>query len=152
MADSERKKKLQGLLERHKLKNKGKETSVLFDECVVALGSDVIVLDEESSKAIYKTFEQEFKITSYGRIEWDFYEGDENIDEETFKNRYANEERKGYLLWSHGSDPILEAKMNQIIRNLDDVKAVSPDVWIYQENRQIIEIFHDGTIRVLNKM
>lgn len=119
---------------------------------LVALGSDVIVLSDKKSKEIYRSFEEELKITFYGRIEWDLYEEYEEIDENTFENRYANQEESHYLLWGHGSDPVIEAKMNQIVRSLDDVTAISPDVWIYQKNRQVIEIFHDGIIRVLNKI
>lgn len=55
------------------------------------------------------------------------------------------------LLWSHGSDPVIKAKLNQIVKNLQDVTAVSPDLWVYREERQVIEIFHDGIVRVMQK-
>lgn len=152
MKDSEIKRKLELLLERNKLINEEKATNVLFEECLVALGSDVIVLDDKKSKEIYRKFEREFKVTFYGQIEWDFYKEHEKIDENTFKKRYRGQEERYYILWSHGSDPVIEVGMNQIVRSLDDVTAVSPDQWIYKENKQVIEIFHDGIIRGLNKV
>lgn len=150
MKNSERMRKLEALLERNKWKNRKKKTSVLFEECLVALGSDVIILSDQKSKEIYRSFEENFKITFYGRIEWDLYRKYEEMDEKIFKNRFVNEEERYYLLWSHGSDPVIEAKMSQIVRSLDDVTVVSPDVWIYVENKQVIEIFHDGIIRVIS--
>jgi hypothetical protein len=151
MKDLERKRKLEVLLKRNKWRNEEKDRSMLFDECLVALGSDVIVLSEKKSKEIYRAFEEEFKVTFYGRIEWDIYKEHEKIDENTFKKQYRDQEEKHYILWSHGSDPVIEVGMDQIVRSLDDVTAVSPDLWIYKENKQVIEIFHDGIIRVLNK-
>lgn len=149
MKDLERKRKLEVLLERNKWRNEEQDKNVLFEECLVALGSEVIVLDDKKSKEIYRKFEREFKVTFYGQIEWNFYGEYEEMDEKIFKNRYRDEERY-YLLWSHGSAPVIEAKISQIIESLDDVTAVSPDVWIYKENKQVIEIFHDGIIRGIN--
>lgn len=151
MKGLERKRKLQALLKRNKLINEEKDTDVLLEECLVALGSDVIALNDQKSKEIYRSFEETFKVTFYGRIEWNLYRKYEEMDEDTFKNQHANEEERYYLLWSHGLAPVIEANMSQIIRSLDNVTAVSPDVWIYKENKQVIEIFHDGIIRVLNK-
>lgn len=99
----------------------------------------------------YKLFEAEFKINLYGRIEWDSYKAYEEMDENTFGNRYMNQEEYYYILWSHGSDPVIKARLNQIVKNLEDVTAVSPDIWIYREERQVIEIFHDGIVRVMQK-
>jgi hypothetical protein len=120
MKDSERKRKLELLLERNKLRTEEKDTNVLFEECLVALGSDVIVLDDKKSKEIYRKFEREFKVTFYGQIEWDLYKEHEKIDENTFKKRYRDQEERYYILWSHGSDPVIEVTMDQIVRSLDD--------------------------------
>lgn len=152
MKDLKRKRRLEVLLERNKSRNKEKDTSVALEECLIALGSDVIVWSDKKTKEIYQSFEDELKITSYGRIEWDLYAEYEEIDKNTFENRYANEEDSQYLLWNYGSDPVIEAKMSRIVKSFDEVTSVCPDVWIYQKNKRIIEIFHDGIIRVLNKI
>ncbi|WP_139168908.1 hypothetical protein [Paenibacillus polysaccharolyticus] len=138
-------------MKRNKLKNEERLTSVLFEECLAVLGSDVIVMTDERSKEIYKLFEAEFKINLYGRIEWDSYKAYEEMDENTFGNRYMNQEEYYYILWSHGSDPVIKARLNQIVKNLEDVTAVSPDIWVYREERQVIELFHDGIVRVMQK-
>ncbi|WP_308722218.1 CDI toxin immunity protein [Paenibacillus polysaccharolyticus] len=82
------------MLRRNKLKNKERETSVLFEECLAALGSDVIVMTDEQSKEIYKLFEAEFKINLYGRIEWDSYKAYEEMDDNTSGNRYMDLSRR----------------------------------------------------------
>ncbi|WP_428829526.1 CDI toxin immunity protein [Paenibacillus durus] len=51
-----------------------------------------------------------------------------------------------YIVWSHGTNPVLEAGLEKIIKNIDDVTAVSPDVWLYKPNKYVIEFFHEGTI------
>ena len=71
---------------------------MLFEECLAALGSDVIVMTDEQSKEIYKLFEAEFKINLYGRIEWDSYKEYEEMDENRFGNRYMNQEEYYYIL------------------------------------------------------
>lgn len=40
------------MLKRNKLKNEERLTSVLFEECLAVLGSDVIVMTDERSKEI----------------------------------------------------------------------------------------------------
>lgn len=151
MKESERRARLRALLDRNELKRKLAGTSLLFDECIVSLGNDVVILSDEKSKEVYGSFEREFKITSYGRIDWNQCDEYEEISVNTFKSRFANQAESGYLLWSHGSDPVIMAGLSQVAGSLDEIMAVSPDVWIYQVNRQVIEIFHDGTIRVMKK-
>ncbi|GBG08000.1 hypothetical protein PAT3040_02567 [Paenibacillus agaridevorans] len=149
MDKNERKTRLQTLLERQKLKNQMKDTSKLFDECIVTLGDGIFVFSKEKSTEIYKTFENEYKFTFYGRVEWNLYECEE-IDLSTLKTQYAKTDETCFILWSHGSDPVIKAKINNVLEHIDIVMAVSPDVWLYRNNEYVIEIFHDGIIRTNN--
>ncbi|WP_425464152.1 hypothetical protein [Paenibacillus rhizophilus] len=54
-------------------------------------------------------------------------------------------------MWSHDFDPVLRAKMNRIIENINEATAISPDVWLYKENNYVIEILHNGLIRRMIK-
>lgn len=150
MGEIERKKKLQNLLERHKQKIQVKETSSLFNECIAELGEDTIIFSKEKSAEIYKSFENEFKITFYGRVEWTLCEYEE-LDLYTLRTTYANKDENYNILWSHGSDPVIQASIKKVLEHLDDVTAVSPDIWLYKENECMIEIFHDGIIRRTDK-
>ncbi|AIQ14294.1 CDI toxin immunity protein [Paenibacillus durus] len=145
-----RKAKLQLLLERQKLKAQKKGTSSFFDECMEALGEGTVIFSNEKTEEIYTAFQNEYQITFFGRIDWTKYEFEE-IDLKTLETLYLMKDEEGYVLWSHGFDPVIQAKMNKIIENINEVTAVSPDVWLYKENNYVIEIFHDGIIRKMIK-
>lgn len=149
MDEKGRKLKLQTLLERQKLKDQAKHTSLLFDECIAALGDGTIILSKEKTGELYKAFESEFNVTFFGRVEWSLYEYEE-MDIDTLKANFANEDKILYLIWSHGSDPVIQVSVKKVLEHLDDVTAVSPDIWLYSENGCMIEIFHDGIIRTCN--
>lgn len=72
--------------------------SILFDECLVALCSEVVVLSDEKSKEMYRIFDNKFNITFYGRIEWNLYKVCAELDVNTFENRYENQEENSYVL------------------------------------------------------
>ncbi|QDH23069.1 hypothetical protein [Saccharibacillus brassicae] len=151
MKKEDRKTKLERLLERNRLRQEEEHRNLLFEECLDALGSGAAVLGDTESQELERSFTEEFIITSYGRIEWDLYKGYEQLDRNALASRYAHEQEVYHLVWSHGSQPVIEARMNRIVERLDDVTAVSPDVWIYQKNKRVIELFHDGVIRVYDK-
>lgn len=138
--------RLQTLLDRQKYRNSLKKTSLLFDECIDALGDGTIILSKEKSDEVYKAFGDENQITFFGRVEWSLYEFEE-IDLLALRARYEIKDETVYILWSHGSDPVIQVKINNVLEHFYDVTAVSPDIWMYKENECMIEIFHDGIIR-----
>ncbi|BCG60808.1 CDI toxin immunity protein [Paenibacillus sp. URB8-2] len=143
---NERRNRLQYLLERQKSKNKKKMSNSLFEECLVALGDEVAIYSQQKTEEIYQKFEEEYPFTTYGRIDWKNKQYQEITIEDLNKNLTDLEERC-LIVWSHGEEPVIEAKLVEILKNIDDVTAVSPDVWIYKENDYVIELFHDGMIR-----
>lgn len=142
--------RLQTLLGRQKIKSQKKETSVLFDECIAELGDETIIFSNERTSEIYRLFKCEFKFTFYGRIDWSLYEYEE-IDINTLRNFYADNDDICYVIWSHGSDAVIQANINKVLEHLDEVTAVSPDVWLFKENEYLVELFHDGIIRRTSK-
>lgn len=128
MKKADRKTKLERLLERNRLRHKEENRSLLFEECLDALGSGAAVLGVTESQELERSFTEKFIITSYGRIEWDLYKGYEQMDRNAFASRYAHEQEVCHLVWSYGSEPVIEAHMNRIVERLDDVTAVSLDV------------------------
>ncbi|AIQ14302.1 CDI toxin immunity protein [Paenibacillus durus] len=141
-----RKVKLQLLLERQKLKAQKNKTSLFFDECIEALGEGTVIFSNEKTEEIYSAFQNEYQITFYGRIDWTKYEFEE-IDLKTLETLYLMKDEIVYILWSHDFNPSIQVKINRILENINEVTAVSPDVWLYKENEYVIEIFHDGIIR-----
>ncbi|WP_440961562.1 hypothetical protein ACN6KS_05855 [Paenibacillus nitricinens] len=109
---------------------------------------ETIIFSSEKSKEIYKGFNTEYKITFYGRIEWSNYDFIE-LTAEIIENikTYIDCSNEMYVLWSHSEDPVIQNTLESALKNLNDVTAVSPDVWLYRPNEFVIEIFHDGVIR-----
>lgn len=143
-----RKERLQYLMEREHQKNNRLITSPLFDECIKALGKQTVIFSSEKSEGIFEEFCAEYKITSYGRIEWSSYDFFEITGEALQNNKILmDSSTQTFVLWSHGKDPVIQTTIKSVIENLDDITAVSSDVWLYQPHLFVIEIFHDGIIR-----
>ncbi|WP_146250204.1 hypothetical protein [Paenibacillus flagellatus] len=122
------------------------EYSVLFRECVDALANGVIIFSHEQSSVIYDRFQAQYPLLDFGKINW------EKVNHEVVTidriRSYFDDYPECYVLWSHGNDPVIRAALFNVIKNLDDVLAVSPDVWVFKEDDFVIEFSHDGTIKV----
>lgn len=55
--------------------------------------------------------------------------------------------KRVYIIWDEASLPIIERKLNEVIHNIDNIKAVAFDTWIVSENLcKFIEINHNDEI------
>lgn len=146
--------RLQQLL--HKQKQKMKKVSgygVLFEECVEALGAGTVILSEEKSKEIYHHLANTYPITSWARIDWDQIKSKMKIESGTeiasqIKQVLEDAGGEVFILWSHGDQPVLQAKLDSVFRAIDDVTAVSADTFILSPSRYIIEFHHEGEITI----
>ncbi|MNC49980.1 hypothetical protein D3C81_1088690 [compost metagenome] len=152
MDAKDRKKRLQLLLERQAIINKNAQINPCFEECIDALGENTIIYSQDKSQKIYKDFSSEYKITFYGRIQWSAYDYSE-INAKDIKNNKVgiDSANEAYVLWSHGSDPVIRTTLKAAFNNFDLLSALSPDIWLYEPHKFVIEIFHDGIMRVLRK-
>lgn len=125
----------------------------LLDECIEALGKDIHVFYGNNREGILSNFESAFPF-KWGRIEWGKLENyarvntvdeiysflDEKIDE------YSN---VVYIIWDEGTLPIIQSTLDKVFNVIDDITAVSFDTWIFSPSTgYVIEIFHDGEVRV----
>ncbi len=125
----------------------------LFDECIEALGEDLHVFSDNNREQILSNFESSF-LFKWGRIEWEKVSNhaevntvdeiisflDQNVDE------YSN---FVYVIWDEGTLPIVQSTLDKVLKVIDDVTAVSFDTWIFSPSTgYVIEIFHDGEVRV----
>lgn len=61
-------------------------------------------------------------------------------------NEYSN---AVYIIWDEGTLPIIQSTLDKVFEVIDDVTAVSFDTWIFSSSTgYVIEIFHDGEVRV----
>lgn len=53
---------------------------------------------------------------------------------------------RAYILWDNALFPAVESKLSIIIENIDDIKKMSFDTWIYAPEEFVIEFYHEGEI------
>ncbi|WP_026678705.1 hypothetical protein [Fictibacillus gelatini] len=126
----------------------------LFDECIEVLGENVHVFSDRQKEQVLNDFESSFPFTEWGRIDWvkvcnhaKVHTVDEIISF-LHKNMkaYSN---VVYVIWDEGTLPIIQSTLNKVFEVIDDVTAVSFDTWIFSPySGYVIEIFHDGEVRV----
>ena len=124
----------------------------LFEECLSALGACRVIALEEDKKKIMHEFCERFPIAWYGRIDWAAMDKKHSIVvlseiQAALKQANKSGDAPIYLIWSHGDDPMIETDLGGVLRNLEDVDAVSPDKWLYCPSEGwVVGIFHDGDI------
>lgn len=122
--------------------------SVLFEECLEILENSVSLLSLESSQTIKKKFFNEY-IFENGRLQWSKPQIEIN-DVSTISK--ILESAKCLVIWDEFDLPVIESSLNSVIKNIDDVTAVSFDSWLIDiEFQWIIEFHHEGTIRLLQE-
>jgi len=124
----------------------------LFEECLSVLGTwRVIALESEQDK-IMNEFCEKLPWTTWGRIDWDAVEKKYPIElladiSVALKKEYKSGDEPIYIIWSHGDNPMIETILEEVLRNFEDVEAVSPDKFLYCPSEGwVVEIFHDGDI------
>ncbi|TXC92746.1 hypothetical protein FS935_00635 [Metabacillus litoralis] len=144
MENNERKKRLELLLERQKV-NQKPEYGPLFEECIEALGDEVIVYSDSKSKEFYDLFQQQIPFTKWSRIDWskiNKYKTIHNLKEVTDILYQENIE----VYWSYGNSPVLKTKFVNIIGAFEELVAVSSDTFLYVPKKYVIEVYHEGEI------
>ncbi|MCW9134405.1 hypothetical protein OF830_26875 [Bacillus paramycoides] len=128
--------------------------ATLLDECIEALGENIVVFEGEEREKFLNSFENSFPITTWARIDWDKiqnYLDIYHIDEiePYLYNRYSLHSNIVYIIWNEASLPIIKTNLHQILQVIDDVTAVSFDTWIYsQDVGYVIEYYHEGEVRI----
>lgn len=127
-----------------KIKRKEKMENTLLKECIISLGRNCEVLDEEKEFKIYNKFKKSIKFSNSGVI-WNNMKSAIKIEDiESLKKLCSREYY--YIIWGLGL-PILECNIRDIIKNINDVIAVSPDTWVIsREYDELIEFYHEGNI------
>ncbi|WP_019123899.1 hypothetical protein, partial [Brevibacillus massiliensis] len=128
--------------------------SVLFQECLEALGEGTFVLSKEKGQDIYGAFQSAYPFTRWGRIDWDqigcYHEFDTIEDTVSYICSCTEEARIAvFILWGYGHDPVLQTELPRIVPAFDDITAVGGNQWIFSATHGfVIELFHDGDIRL----
>ncbi|MEN1935656.1 hypothetical protein AAIE21_08540 [Paenibacillus sp. 102] len=146
MGENLRKKKLAFLLEKQKM-GKAEDYGVLFNECVIALGSNVTIFSKEKSAQLYVEFQEKVPFTSYIRVDWDKIDNQKTILHLNDIATFLNQEEIN-IYWSYGEFPVLKVKVEKVIKAFWDVTAVSADTYLYVPDKCIVEIHHEGKMKI----
>lgn len=146
MKVNQRKKRLEYLLEQHKMR-KQKDYGALFDECLIALGDNVTIFSKERSIELYSTFQDKVPFTQYARIDWSKMNNNKNINH-VMEFAHILKQEYVYIYWSYGTFPVLRVQIDKVIKVFHDVTAVSADTYLYVPNKYVIEIYHEGEMRI----
>lgn len=126
----------------------------LYEECLEALENNYEILTEDEKNKILNDFENKFKFTNWGRIDWNKIMAKVQVDYATeIKPKLMNNTSKDsinvYIIWDEINLPILKSDLSTIIDVIDDVTAVSFDTWLFLPNEGVtIEFYHDGEITI----
>ena len=144
--NTEQKERLERLkrINKEKQHKKKIENNVLLLECKEALGAAGKILEQEEKDAVYRIFTEKVPFLPWG-IDWEQFNAFQNISE--IDEIYEKcESKEFYIIWS-ARFPIIKSDIDKIIKNIDDVCAVSPDTWLFSANYdEVIEFYHEGKI------
>jgi hypothetical protein len=125
----------------------------LFEECLQALKNYKVLSDNES-KQVVELFEEDFKITQWGRIDWSIYSNKYELNssqdiQSVIQKKFISTEEFIQIIWDEASLPVVECTLENALRVIDDVTAVSFDTWLYNpRHRFVIEYYHEGDITI----
>lgn len=122
-------------------------SNLLFEELIEALEDDYVVLTKEQSIEIIVEQSELFPPLINGRVDWEkvaekkvFHEGKEL----TICGKSPSE-IEAFLIFDNMKLPGIKTRLSRVLDNLEDVKAVSFDEWIYcREEKTLIELYHGG--------
>ncbi len=126
----------------------------LFEECLGALGQSVCICKQDVAEKILANFDQNFPLTSWGRIDWNKIKEKKIISSiediiPTLTDQKRNFTGPVYIIGSDPTIPILECSLDKILEFFDDVEAMSPNTWLFcPSNGWVIEFYHEGEITI----
>ncbi|MEF2245382.1 CDI toxin immunity protein [Paenibacillus sp. IITD108] len=116
----------------------------LYEECIGKLGKEALILSEVETIQLFDSLQDCFPFTFYGRIDWSQVKAKQKFDL-LVENAV---DVRAYILWDNALFPAIESKLSNILENIDYIKRVSFDTWIYAPEEFVIEFYHEGEIMI----
>lgn len=117
----------------------------LFEECKEALGADFTMIEGKEEKYVLDVLYQ-YRLLN-GNISWSqmVYSDYESIDELVRVNSLKDNEV--FILADDACIPIFKSSLKAIAENIDDVTALSPKLFIFNDNVILQPLFSSEVIR-----
>lgn len=117
----------------------------LFEECKEALSADFTIIDKEEERV--NTILEGYPFVS-GNISWseisfrDFETSDELLCQSWLKNENV------YVIADDANIPIFRTNLRLVLENIYDVAALSPKMFIFNENMILQPLFPTDALRL----
>ncbi|MEB5888956.1 CDI toxin immunity protein [Enterobacter roggenkampii] len=117
----------------------------LFEECKEALSADFSIIDKEEERVT--TILEGYPFVS-GNISWseisfrDFETSDELLCQSWLKNENV------YVIADDANIPIFRTNLRLVLENIYDVAALSPKMFIFNENLILQPLFPTDALRL----
>ncbi|MFD2117630.1 hypothetical protein ACFSTH_09430 [Paenibacillus yanchengensis] len=108
------------------------------------LGKQALILSEVETNRLFDSLQDCFPFTFYGRIDWNNVKSKQKLG----LHAESTVDMRAYILWDNALFPAIESKMSTILENINDIKKVSFDTWIYVPEELVIEYYHEGEIMI----
>ena len=125
---------------------KGWVTNRLLQECLSAMGEQAEIVPYEEGLellgALNRTLRRLFRPEKqYCPAGWEELDSVQEIAPQWMGSRV-------YIVWDGGNLPVVRGSLASVVRNAEDVTAVSFDTWVVSEDlSQLVEMRGDGEIR-----
>ena len=122
----------------------------LTEECILALGKTTTIFQGVKKEKIEKALFNKIKFRFCGEFDWDNINSLKKIKNVKIADikKYV-EDKNYYIIWDDPIEPILLSPLENIIKNIDDVTAVSTNTWLMSEDKKyFIEMYHESRISI----
>ncbi len=122
----------------------------LTEECILALGKTTTIFQGAKKEKIEKALFNKIKFRFCGEFDWDNINSLKKIKNVKIADikKYV-EDKNYYIIWDDPIEPILLSPLENIIKNIDDVTAVSTNTWLMSEDKKyFIEMYHESRISI----
>ncbi|PJI09338.1 MULTISPECIES: hypothetical protein [Clostridium] len=121
------------------------ENNVLLQECLESTGGKLLNYDEGNK--ILEKIQVKIPFRLDGRVDFSKFKSKNNINTIASISELIKNSTEFYVMWDEVNLPCLKSELENIIKFIDDVTAVSFDTWIVSSDyNTIIEFYHDGEI------
>jgi len=122
----------------------------LLEECLTALEGNALVLSKEESKKIFDNFIKSIPMTPWGTIDWKNTKQVKRIlSINNLKHHIPLNKNEVYILWNEESLPAIKTNIDNVLKVIYDITAVSFDTWIFcPKNKYVIEFYHENEVHI----
>ncbi|SDZ27211.1 hypothetical protein [Thermoactinomyces sp. DSM 45892] len=150
--DKDRKNKLEMLLNANKEKlEKNKSYGDLFNKLISSLSQEAIIFSDERSNELYGLLQSKVQFTNWNRIDVSYLNSYVRVKDELELEQLVKEhmDERVLIFWGYGTDPVIEVSLEDCIRELEQIRDVGSDQWIFcSESGFFIELYHENEIIV----